>query len=623
MTTTARAEELFNESKQIHFCSTDRLFGYLMVCQYIAAVIWALVASPRTWEGAHSMVHPHVWTAMLLGGLIAGPTAALTYYLPGRPVTRWTVSVCQFLMSALLIHVSGGRIETHFHVFGSLAFLAFYRDWRLLIPATVVVALDHVIRGFYAPASVYGVVAGAEWRFIEHATWVVFEDIILVASCLLGVREMRIIADRQARLETTNVEIERQVEERTKELCHSENRKAAILNNALDAIVSMDARGLITEFNPAAEAMFGYKRDEAVGKSLAELLIPEEHRAAHAAGLRRFLDTGESSMLGRRIEVAAVRSNGDRFPVELSITPVASDDGILFTAFVRDVGERKRLESELAHAQKMESVGRLAAGVAHEINTPNQYIGDNILFLQDSFAGLHDTIDAYSALHVQAKSEGFAPELSEKVDEARTTADVEFVLEEVPNAIGQALEGVERVASIVRAMKDFSHPGLEMHTSVEINRVIESTVTVARNEWKYVATVDLDLDRNLPVIQGHPGELGQVILNLVVNAVHAIKDRHGDSTLGEIRITSRAKRDCIEIRLSDNGAGIPKEVQSHIFEPFYTTKGVGIGTGQGLAISHTVIVDRHGGHIEFETQEGVGTTFTIQLPLEAAKEKAA
>lgn len=198
----ARARQLLTAHIEAIWRSTDRLFGLLMILQYVGAVVWALLRSPRTWDGATSSIHPHVFVAVGLGGLIAVPTVLLAFFYTGKAITRWTISVTQLLMSAMLIHVSGGRIETHFHVFVSLAFIAFYRDWRLLIPGTLVTLFDHILRGLYNPSSVYGVGSGAEWRFIEHAAWVVFEDVTLTVSCLRGRAELQLIADRQAELES-------------------------------------------------------------------------------------------------------------------------------------------------------------------------------------------------------------------------------------------------------------------------------------------------------------------------------------------------------------------------------------------------------------------------------------
>jgi methyl-accepting chemotaxis protein len=199
-----RAAELFDNHLLNNWKRTDRIFAGLMTIQWVVGIIFALSISPRTWLGESSQTHLHVWAAILLGGIISGFPIALALTKPGWLYTRHTVAIGQMLMSALLIHLTGGRIETHFHVFGSLAILAFYRDWKVLISATVIVALDHLLRGFFWPQSVYGVLSGAEWRWIEHASWVIFEDIFLVLSCFQNIGEMRDIAQRQAEIETAN-----------------------------------------------------------------------------------------------------------------------------------------------------------------------------------------------------------------------------------------------------------------------------------------------------------------------------------------------------------------------------------------------------------------------------------
>ena len=201
------SQSLFEEQMTAIRCRTSKMFGTLMVIQYLGAIVWAELASPLTWAGVSSSIHPRVLMAVVLGGLIAGPTYAVIRARPAAPITPWVVSLSQMLFSALLIHVSGGRIETHFHIFGSLAFLAFYRDWRLLIPATLAVVVDHFVRGLYFPTSVYGVGSGASFRFIEHSAWVVFEDIFLIISCRAGAQDMKEAAEHQALLEQTNREL--------------------------------------------------------------------------------------------------------------------------------------------------------------------------------------------------------------------------------------------------------------------------------------------------------------------------------------------------------------------------------------------------------------------------------
>jgi signal transduction histidine kinase len=279
--------------------------------------------------------------------------------------------------------------------------------------------------------------------------------------------------------------------------------------------------------------------------------------------------------------------------------------------------ERKRMEVQLRHAQKMESIGQLAAGIAHEINTPMQYIGDNTRFVKDAFADLNAVLQSQGELLQAAKAGNVSADLIARVEGAIQKADLEYLAGEIPNAIEQSLDGIERVAKIVRAMKEFSHPGTTEKTQVDLNHAIDSTLTVCRNEWKYVAEVVTEFDPNLPQVQCLPGEINQTILNIVVNAAHAIGDvaRNGSGTKGTITVSTKRQGDWAEIRICDTGTGIPEPARGRVFDPFFTTKGVGKGTGQGVAIAHSVIVDKHGGTISFETETGKGTTFIIRLPL--------
>ncbi len=280
--------------------------------------------------------------------------------------------------------------------------------------------------------------------------------------------------------------------------------------------------------------------------------------------------------------------------------------------------EKKAFQSQLLHAQKLESVGRLAAGIAHEINTPVQFVGTNIDFLQECFTDISRLVGQLQDLLGAAREERLTPEMVRRAEECLEEVDWQYLQEEIPQAINQSRDGVARVSSIVRAMKEFSHPASRKKTEADINRIIETTVTVARNEWKYVAEVDLQLADDLPRIPCLIDELGQVILNLLVNAAHAIAAKLGDNpegARGTITIRTRTCDDQVEIRVSDTGTGMPPEIHGKIFDPFFTTKEVGRGTGQGLTIAHDVISDKHGGTLSFESREGEGTTFIIQLPL--------
>lgn len=280
--------------------------------------------------------------------------------------------------------------------------------------------------------------------------------------------------------------------------------------------------------------------------------------------------------------------------------------------------EQRALQDQLAQAHKLESVGQLAAGIAHEINTPTQFVSDNTRFLQSAFPKLQSLLDHYARLLEAGRSGTLSSELLDELEAATKGAKLEYLMEQIPEAITDSLDGLERVSKIVRAMKDFSHPGQNEIQAADLNKAIESTITVARNEWKYVADVKMDLAPHLPPVPCSLGDFNQVILNIVVNAAHAIADVVGDGGHGKgtITVTTRQDGRFAEVRISDTGTGIPEEHRSRVFDHFFTTKDVGKGTGQGLAIARAVIMEKHGGTINFETEVGKGTTFIIRLPIE-------
>jgi signal transduction histidine kinase len=264
-------------------------------------------------------------------------------------------------------------------------------------------------------------------------------------------------------------------------------------------------------------------------------------------------------------------------------------------------------------SQKLEAIGQLAAGIAHEINTPIQYIGDNLRFLKLSMESIIAVLKAYKEVIEVTGPKG---DTAKKLLETEEKADLDYLLEETPRAIQQSLEGVERISNIVLSVKSFAHPGIQERVQFDINKSIESTVNVSRNAWKYVADMELKLDPNIPLVFGYPGEFNQVILNLIINAVHAIEDaKLKTGQKGKITISTSIEKDSVLITIADTGKGIPKEIQHRIFEPFFTTKDPGKGTGQGLAIAHRYIVELHKGQIYFVSEESKGTTFFVKIPI--------
>ena len=282
------------------------------------------------------------------------------------------------------------------------------------------------------------------------------------------------------------------------------------------------------------------------------------------------------------------------------------------------VQETHEIHTRLARARKFESVGELASGIAHEINTPIQYVGDNTRFFQSAYGDIDKILHSCLQLVNPETSPEQVDEICQSLREVTEEAEVDFLVEEVPSAILQSLEGVERVAKIVRAMKEFAHPGSAEMAPTDLAQSIENTVMVARNEWKYVADVDIEVDPQLPLVHCFHSEVNQVLLNMIVNAAHAIAEAQGEGPSKKGRITIQATKDdpWAEIRISDTGCGIASENIEQIFAPFFTTKAAGKGTGQGLSIAHSVIVEKHQGSIHVESELGKGTTFVIRIPLE-------
>ena len=398
---------------------------------------------------------------------------------------------------------------------------------------------------------------------------------------------------------------------------HAETER--LLASISSILIRIDQQGRITRWNSAAQDTFGIDSLAAVG--------------------RRFTECARWSDQGRAEEVISPRDepyraedlrftglDGRDHFVTLTVTPLLRGNGSDgFLVLGADVTEHKILEGQLRQAQKLEAIGQLASGIAHEINTPTQYVGDNARFLQDAFRDLGGVLDCVARLRTAvAEGQTIGPQALAELAREADRADIAFLRTEIPLAISQSLEGVDRVSRIVRAMKEFSHPS-EAKVAVDLNRAIETTMIVAQNELKYVAETRTNLDPQLPRVPCLPGEVNQVVLNLLINAAHAIADvvRDRPDAKGLITVSTHRIDDWAEIRIEDTGTGVPEKAQGRIFDPFFTTKEVGRGTGQGLALAHAVIVKKHRGHIWFETTIGRGTTFFVRLPLVAEAEQPA
>lgn len=407
--------------------------------------------------------------------------------------------------------------------------------------------------------------------------------------------------------------LEKLVDERSRELAIIEEQAKAVqsflvrLNDVIPgALISVTPQGVITRVNFGVQELLGYEANDLFGEPLTMLWPSAE------AALKGYLES-ETRIV--RDEAEWIAKGGTPIPVHLSSAVQHDADGnVLSVVFVGlDLRERRRLEVELRHAHKLEALGQLAAGVAHEINTPMQFIGDNLHFVQESFEAILNYLQLIGDLDPVLRSAGLQAQ-AESLAQASINTDLDYVRSRMPKAIERALEGVDRVSHIVEAMKAFSHPQADMGP-VDLNKNLRDTLVVARNEYKYIADMETDFGELPPVIC-NGGDLNQVFLNLIVNAAHAIESRvKGTHDKGMIRVSTRLEGKDVVVAISDDGCGIPPQIRDRVFDPFFTTKEVGKGTGQGLAISRAVVVDRHHGSLTFESDTGRGTTFYVRIPV--------
>ena len=451
-------------------------------------------------------------------------------------------------------------------------------------------------------------------RALEH-------QILLIAKKYHEYQLELLVAERTSELLQANKEMQTHIKERVhadNKLVEAEQFLYRVIDNIPNLIFVKDAALRYVLANQAFASVYGISVKEVIGKTDADLIESPED-------LERFNFSDREVLASKRefinLQDKFVDSDGGLHWVQTVKRPLMEDSKVEYIlSIATDLTELKTMEQQLHHAQKLESIGQLAAGIAHEINTPTQYVGDNTQFLHDGFEAIGSVLDKYGRLLAAARHNEITSDLIAVIDHEIEVCDFYYFVEEIPKAVRQSLDGISRIAKIVQSIKYFAHPGSGEQFSADLNKAIESTITVAQNEWKYVAELETNFDADLPHVPCFLGEFNQVILNMIINASHAIADQIGDSSNGKGKITittSCPNNEWAEIRISDTGTGIPVSAQNKVFNPFFTTKEVGKGTGQGLAISYKVVVEKHKGKLNFETESGKGTTFIIQLPLYA------
>jgi two-component system, NtrC family, sensor kinase len=393
----------------------------------------------------------------------------------------------------------------------------------------------------------------------------------------------------------------------------------ATSEHALDLISVVDASGNTVFTSHSHAKVLGFLDHEWKEVRFEDLIHPED-RELYRRTLKDAMKAGLSSFFEYRIHERGGRWLVFEGRAAVIDSNVPGQETVLLIS--RDITSRKQaemekasLEVQLRHAQKLEAVGQLAAGIAHELNTPTQYISDNVRFLEEAFGSLSEILKAEGGLLEEATRDTALAGRAQEVLSRVQAEDLDYLLVEVPRAIQQSLEGLTRVSSIVKAMKIFSHPGAGGQVALDLNQAVENTCLVARNEWKYVSELEMGLEPGLPAIVAYPGEINQMILNLIINAAHAIEAVVGGTgTKGRILVTTARDGEWVELGVEDTGSGIPEAIREQVFLPFFTTKPVGKGTGQGLAIVHSVVT-KHGGTVDFRTEEGKGTRFRVRLPI--------
>ena len=393
-----------------------------------------------------------------------------------------------------------------------------------------------------------------------------------------------------------------------KQITKDLSRLAIAVESAAEAVVMMSVSGKIGFINQALIEILGIEKEKIMYQNFEELLVRDVDHDSYQEMLK--LNLAREIWTG--YFVFATR-DGQMLEHSVTSAPILESEGEIrdVVLVMRDLSKLRIMEQRLNQSQKLESIGQLAAGIAHEINTPTQYVYNNFFFLQDVFSVIEEILDALSEY---VKLNGDYDK--QKMLDLLQPVDLNFLKTEIPAALTSSVKGLERVSRIVLAMKEFSHPGTVEMVLTDINHNIENTITVSRNEWKYLSDLRFEGQENIPQVLCLPGELNQVLLNLIVNAAHAIEEHKqlDPSLKGQIIIRSTEKQGFVEISVNDNGMGIPENIQNKVFDPFFTTKKIGKGTGQGLTIAYDVVVNKLKGKIWFETIENEGSTFYIAIP---------
>ena len=632
-----RAAVLFQEAENTVHKRADRLFAKLMVVQWLGGIIAALWISPKTWIGADSQAHWHVWAAIFLGGAITSLPVFLALKQPGRVLTRHTIAVAQMFFSALLIHLTGGRIETHFYVFGSLAFLAFYRDWRVLVSGTVVVVLDHFLRGVFWPQSVFGVLAASPWRWVEHAGWVLFEDTFLIISIRQSLNDMLGLAERQASLEVVNAGIEHKVVERTAklmkeiaerkkteaELNHERDMLRALMDNSSDQIYFKDTQSRFLQCSKAMAEKFGAKDvKELLGKSDADF-FGEEHARLAFEDEQEIIRTGQP-VIGK-VEREGWKNDQETWALTSKI-PLRSKAGEIIGTFgiSKDITAIKEAETklnsvhkELMNASRQAGMAEVATSVLHNVgNVLNSVNVSSSLIAEKMRSSKIANINKAVTLirtHENDLNNFFANDPKGKQLPAYLSNLASHLAEEqedILHEVASLVSNIMHIKEIVAMQQNYAKTSGVLE-SLKIVDLVEDAICMNNGAMsRHLVKVVRDF-AEVPPILTEKHKVLQILVNLIRNAKYACDDSGRNDKQITMRVANGNNR--IKVSVIDNGIGIPADNLTRIFSHGFTTRKE--GHGFGLHSGALAAKEMGGTLAAFSEGPGQGATFTLELPI--------
>ena len=630
----ARTDELFQIHQRSIAVRTDQLFAGLLIFQWCAAIATALWISPFTWSGTVSQIHIHVWVALLLGATVISLPVALAWWQPGRVMTRHSLAIAQMLMGGILIHLTGGRIETHFHVFGSLAFLAFYRDWKVLISASVVVAADHLLRGMFWPQSVFGMPETESWRWVEHAGWVIFEDLFLIRSCLEGVHEMREVAQRQAQLEATQASIEATVEQRTAQLRESQ----AVLAQAgqmtrlgawrIEIKNHEDLNANNLHWSDEVYRIFGFepKGITPTNEMFMSLVHPDDRDRVSSA-----INQAISDRQPYRVEHRVVRTDGtERVVLEHGeFTFDRSGSATQIVGAVQDITERKRSEAALTqmHHQLMETsrqagMAEIATNVLHNVGNVLNSVNVSANLLAENMK----KSKVSSLSRVVALLNEHQPDLGSFIStDSRGRQVPEYLSQLSSHLLAEQQVMVSELQSLqanighIKEIVAMQQNYAKVSGVTEIVDVVDLVEDSLRMNEGALARHGVDVIReyeSVPPQNLDKHKILQILVNLIRNAKYACDDAGRSDKQMTLKIATRDGR--VQISVTDNGVGIPPENLTRIFSHGFTTRKAGHGFGLH---SGALAAREMGGSLTVHSSGlGHGATFTLDLPLSSTEQ---